>query len=129
MDESILSTIKRLMPIAEENTHFDEELITDINSVISTLTQIGVGPEDGYEITGADSKWSELLPTNSKPFSFVKSYIHLRVRLLFDPPQSSAAIEAINRQINELEFRISTAIRELESKEPMKSIDDTNEDS
>lgn len=129
MDESILSTIKRLMPIAEENTHFDEELITDINSVISTLTQIGVGPEDGYEITGADSKWSELLPTNSKPFSFVKSYIHLRVRLLFDTPQSSAAIEAINRQINELEFRISTAIRELESKEPMKSIDDTNEDS
>lgn len=103
--DSILTSIKKLLGIDEGYDHFDADLIMHINSILAILTQLGVGPESGYLITDKNATWDEFIP-NSPKLGFVKSYMHLKVRLLFDPPLGSAVIEAIQRQISELEWRI-----------------------
>lgn len=107
--ESILTSVKKLLGIDESYTHFDPDLIMHINSVFSILAQIGVGPPNGFSITGESETWSDFIGQNANRFSLVKSYMHLKVKLLFDPPLSSAAIESINRQISEFEWRLSVA--------------------
>lgn len=106
--ESILVSVKKLLGIDEDYPHFDSDLIIHINSVFSILTQIGVGPPNGFSITGKSETWSDFTNDPNR-FALVKSYVHLKVKLLFDPPLSSAAIESINRQISEFEWRLSVA--------------------
>lgn len=115
MDESILTSIKKLLGITEDYTQFDTDIIIHINSVFSTLTQLGVGPDAGFMIEDDSAVWSDYLTTSDSRLNFVKTYIYLKVRLVFDPPQSSAAIDAINRQISELEWRINVAVDPGES--------------
>ena len=103
--DSILTTIKKLLGINEEYTTFDNDLIVHINSVISILSQIGVGPSDGFSISDESSTWNELV--SDKRLESVKSYVYLKVKLLFDPPQSSVVMESYNRAISELEWRIA----------------------
>ena len=106
--ESILTSIKKLLGIAEEYTHFDADLIMHINSVFSILTQIGVGPAEGFSIKDESSVWSDFVPEKSK-WELIKSYTYMKVKLLFDPPLNSAVIESANRIISELEWRIQVA--------------------
>lgn len=106
--DSILTSIKKLLGITEDYEHFDGELTIHINSVFAILNQLGVGPESGFTIADKTSEWSEFL-SDDKTLEFVKTFLYLKVRLLFDPPQSSAAIEAINRQASEYEWRILVA--------------------
>lgn len=106
--ESILTSVKKLLGIDEAYNHFDSDLIMYINSVFSILTQMGVGPANGFSITGNSEKWTDFTDEPDK-FSFVKSYMHLKVKLLFDPPLSSAVIESINKQISEFEWRLNVA--------------------
>ncbi len=106
--ESILTSIKKLLGIAEEYTHFDADLIMHINSVFSILTQIGVGPAEGFSIKDESSVWSDFVPEKSK-WELIKSYMYMKVKLLFDPPLNSAVIESANRIISELEWRILVA--------------------
>lgn len=111
--ESILTSIKKLLGITEEYDHFDADLIMHINSVFSILTQLGVGPPEGFSIQDKKSVWADFVP--DKPFEFIKSYMHLKVKILFDPPLSSAVMDAINRYISELEWRIQVAADSTES--------------
>lgn len=111
--ESILTSTKKLLGIDSEYTHFDSDLIMHINSVFSILTQMGVGPPDGYSIEGASEKWSEFI-TDKSCLQLVKSYVYQKVRLMFDLPTSSAAIESINQQIKEYEFRLFVAADSVE---------------
>lgn len=103
--ESILTSIKKLLGISEEYEHFDSDIIMHINSALMILTQLGVGPEEGFLIEDSSATWQDFLGTKIK-FEAIKSYIYLRVKLLFDPP-SSAVIASIDRQITELEWRIN----------------------
>ncbi len=107
--ESILISIKKLLGIAEEYKHFDADLIMHINSVFSILTQLGVGSPEGFSIKDDSATWTDFIRENSK-IEMVKSYIHLKVKLLFDPPLSSAVIEAINRMISEMEWRLNVVV-------------------
>lgn len=107
--ESILNSIKKLLGIDAAYTHFDPDLIMHINSVFSILTQMGVGPPNGFSITGVSENWDDFITKEPENFSFVKSYVHLKVKLLFDPPLGSAVIESINRQISEFEWRLFIA--------------------
>jgi hypothetical protein len=107
--ESILTSIKKLLGIAESYTHFDADIIMHINSVFSTLTQIGVGPSSGFMIEDKSSDWSEFMETDPR-LEMVKSYMGMKVRLLFDPPTSSAVMEALNRSISEFEWRLSVQV-------------------
>ena len=107
--ESILTTIKKLLGIDENYEHFDLDIITHINSVFMILNQIGVGPSEGFRIEDKTATWDEFIPEDDLNFEGVKSYIHLRVKLLFDPPASSVVVEAYNRMINEIETRLNYA--------------------
>ena len=103
---SILTSIKKMLGIEESYTHFDSDLIMHINSVFVILKQLGIGPENGFAIEDRSATWDDYLGSN-KNLEFVKTYIYLKVRLLFDPPTSSAMIEAVNKNISELEWRIN----------------------
>ena len=107
--ESILTSIKKLLGIAEEYTHFDTDIIMHMNSVFSILTQIGVGPSEGFSIDDSSAAWTDFLPGDPR-LEIVKSYVYLKVRLLFDPPDRSAVMEATNRMISEFEWRLSVAV-------------------
>lgn len=107
--DSILTSIKKLLGITEEYEHFDADIVMHINSAFSVLTQLGVGPEDGFHIEDSSTYWSEFLHDDPR-LEFVKAYVYLKVKLGFDPPLSSAAIDAINRQISELEWRINVSV-------------------
>lgn len=107
--ESILTSIKKLLGIEGEYTQFDADLVMHINGVLSILTQLGVGPPAGFSITGAEEKWSDFITERPNDFSLVKTYVHLKVKLMFDPPLSSAVIDSINRQISEFEWRLNVS--------------------
>ena len=107
--ESILTSVKKMLGITEEYEHFDQDLVMHINSIFSVLNQLGVGPKDGYAITGAEEVWSSFLPEGKK-LEMAKSFMYLRVRLLFDPPTVSSVMEAMNRQASELEWRLNVAV-------------------
>lgn len=108
MLESILISIKKLLEIEEEYEHFDADIIIHINSVFSILAQLGVGPSGGFSISDKSTIWSEFIE-DDRTLNLVRSYVYMKVRLLFDPPTSPAVIESIDRQINEYEWRIHAA--------------------
>lgn len=105
--DSILTSIKKLLGISADYTHFDPDLIIQINSAFSALTQLGVGPIEGFEIQDASSTWSEFI--DDPRLNFAKTYVQIRVKLAFDPPTSSALIESYNRQLDELTWRLTVA--------------------
>lgn len=107
--DSILTSIKKLLGIVEEDTSFDRDLIMHINSVFMILQQLGVGPDAGFSITDDSETWGEYLSSNDS-IEAVKSYIYLKVRLLFDPPTSSSVMEACKQNIAELEWRLNVAV-------------------
>lgn len=106
--ESILTSIKKLLGIEEDYTHFDADLIMHINSVFMILTQIGVGPAKGFSIQDAETTWYEFLPEDSN-LEAVKTFIHLKVKLMFDPPSNSSHLESIKQLISELEWRLNVS--------------------
>lgn len=106
--ESILTSIKKLLGLTEEYEHFDPEIIMHINSVFMDLRQLGVGPEEGFFIEDETSVWTDFVSEIGK-MEAVKSYMYLRVRLLFDPPANSSLIESMNRQIEKFEWRLNVA--------------------
>ena len=108
MNNSILDSIKKNLGIVPEYTAFDDQIILDINAAFSTLHQLGFGPDEGFEITGIDEFWSDII--EEPRFNFVKSYVCMKVRVMFDPPTSSYALDALNKQIAEYEWRIKSEI-------------------
>lgn len=107
--DSILTSIKKMLGITEEYDVFDADLIIHINSVFMILTQLGVGPVEGFRIEDKDDTWEDFLEDNTK-LELAKSYMYLKVKLIFDPPLSSAVIESINRMIAEHEFRLNIEV-------------------
>lgn len=107
--ESILTSIKKMLGISEEYTHFDADIIMHINSVFLILTQIGVGPVEGFSIEDDSTEWTEFIP-NLTELQAVKSYMYLKVRLLFDPSSiGSSTLASYERQIQEFEWRLRLA--------------------
>lgn len=106
--DSILTSIKKLLGLTEECTEFDADIITHINSVFLTLQQIGVGPEEGFAISDSSQTWKDFIP-EGLILNTIKSYMSLKVRLLFDPPASSVVVESMNRMIDQFEWRINVA--------------------
>lgn len=107
--DSILTSVKKLLGIAEEYTQFDEDIIMHINTVFLNLTQLGVGPEEGFSIEDDSAIWDDFIEDNIQ-LQAVKSYMYLKVKLLFDPPLSTSVVESMNRMIAELEWRLNVAV-------------------
>ena len=109
MDSSILTSIKKLLGIAEEDTSFDQDIIMHINTVFAILAQLGVGPANGFSIEDDSAIWEDYLG-NATNLELVKSYVYMKVRSMFDPPTSSILADAMNKNISELEWRINTMV-------------------
>lgn len=108
MDESILISIKKMLGIDKCCDAFNEELVIFINSVFSTLYQIGFNPAKDYRIQGDDETWTDILDDDADLVDLIKPYIYMKVRLLFDPPTSSFVLTSLENQIKEYEWRIQT---------------------
>ena len=106
---SILTSIKKLLGIAEEDESFDMDIIAHINSVFAILRQLGVGPTAGFAITGDIETWSQI-DSNDQKIAMVKSYMYQKVRLLFDPPTNSSHLQAMQNSVNEFEWRLNVAV-------------------
>lgn len=106
MSDSILVSIKKLLGITEEYDYFDADIIMHINMAFMVLYQLGVGPKTPFTIEDASATWSDFMG-DSTDLAGVKTYVFLKVKLVFDPPQSSAAMEAIKQSIAELEWRLN----------------------
>lgn len=106
MNDSILTSVKKILGMSEDYSPFDMDVLMHVNTAFSTLNQIGVGPENGFFIEDATSTWEDFLGTDSR-LNTAKSYICLSVRLIFDPPTTSYAIESMNRQLDEFIWRLS----------------------
>lgn len=105
--ESILTSIKKFIGITEDYKHFDTDLIIHINSVFMILNQMGIGPDNGFSISDETTTWNDYLPKGNKNFEAVKTYMYLKTRIVFDPPQSSSTMEAMKQTISELEWRLN----------------------
>lgn len=125
METSILNSTKKVLGIAPDYTAFDLDVITHINSALSTLTQLGVGPVGGFSIEDESAVWGDFIGMDAQ-FNSVKSYVFLRVRMLFDPPGTSYLISAFEKQIGELEWRLNVHREETEWVDP--DPDDTDID-
>lgn len=109
MGESILESVKHLLGPGSCDDHFDDDLIIFINGVFSQLTQLGVGPEKGFFIDGPDKLWEDYI-SNDPKLEMVKTYMYTKVRLRFDPPQSSSVIQLMQQDASELEWRLNVAV-------------------
>lgn len=110
MDESILTSIKKMLGIEESYTQFDADIISHINSVFGILTQLGAGPSDGFAIKDSTALWSDFISNNNNKLLMVKTYVYMKVKMIFDPPQTGAVIDSTNRLISELEWRINVSV-------------------
>lgn len=114
--DSILTSIKKLLGIQEEYTSFDADITIHINTVFGILNQLGVGPISGFSIIDKSTTWDEY--TTSLSHEMVKTFIYLKVRLMFDPPTSGVLLDSVNRTLSELEWRLAIGEDKLTPPEP-----------
>ena len=124
--ENILDSIKKLLGIDEADLNFDQELIMHINSVFMVLNQLGVGPVGGFKISSNEEVWTDFVGTRLDLES-VKSYIYLKVRLLFDPPQNSFLVGSIEKQVEEHEWRLQAQVEPYAITEAAELLEDEEE--
>jgi hypothetical protein len=128
MEQSILLSTKKILGVPEDYNVFDLDILTHINTAFSTLTQLGVGPAYGFMIEDETAEWSDFLPDypsdsqspsgDDHRYNSVKSYVFLKVRQLFDPPATSYLISAVEKQLQELEWRLNAHREDLEWVDP-----------
>lgn len=118
MNESILLSVKKCIGgIPAEHTQFDPDIIMGINTALSILSQLGIGQSKGFAITGPEEKWSDFIPNEDPRLNMAKSYVVAKVKILFDPPQSSALLESLKETVKEFEWRLIVAEDEVEDEQ------------
>lgn len=118
--DSILMSVKKMLGVDPKYEYFDDDLIMHINSVFMILTQLGVGPKEGFVITDVNDTWTNFLGDDKTRLTAVKSYMHAKVKLLFDPPSSSAQLDSLNRVASEFEWRLNVAVDPPQSESEVK---------
>lgn len=103
--ESILNSVKKLCNISPEDDSFDADILIHINSAFAFLKQIGVGPSEGFSVFDSDIEWEDFIPSSSE-LDMCKSYIFLKTKLIFDPPQQATVIELMKEEVKEFEWRL-----------------------
>lgn len=124
-ENSILQSVKKVVNSGADNTDFDQDLLIHINSVFAILQQLGVGPANGYYIDGPSQTWTDYLGNDTEYLNMVKSYMCAKVRILFDPPVSSAVLSSLERICQEFEWRSNVA---AENKQ-LEEVSDNESDS
>lgn len=107
MEDSILDSTKKILGLEADYTAFDLDIITHINAAFAVLNQLGVGPANAYSISSSNAKWGDFAAPRDQ-LNLVKTYVYLKVRMLFDPPTTSFLIDAYNNQVREFEWRLAS---------------------
>jgi hypothetical protein len=118
MEESILTSTKKVLGIHPDDDSFDHDIITHINSAFSNLQQLGIGPSEGFVIVDEEPVWEDFIDGPLPVISQLKICIFLRVRMLFDPPTTSYLLGALEKQIQEHEWRLNTLREETDWIDP-----------
>lgn len=113
MNDSILNTIKTMIGLNPDDTEFNTDILVLINSALMVLRQIGIGPQNGFSVSDSTQTWSEFIE-DIRYYESVKSYIYLKVRLMFDPPATSYVSEQMKTEIQEIEWRLKVEKEEIE---------------
>ena len=113
MNESILTSIKKMLGITAEYQYFDSDIILSLNSVLGILTQLGVGPKTGFSIQDSSTTWADFIGTDTR-LEMIKTFVHLRTKLLFDPPQNASLANVMEEEAKEFEWRIYIAANQTE---------------
>lgn len=108
--DSILNTIKKMLGIDPSDDSYDTDIIININSVIPILSQMGIGPSNGFIVDSATQLWKQYIGDSLINLEGVKTYIYLKTKLVFDPPTNSIAVDSINNVLKELEWRMMLAV-------------------
>lgn len=116
--DTILTSVKKQLGIDESLTVYDADILIHINTVLSTLHQLGVGPINGYTVTDENDSWDEIIDPDDPTYNAVKTYVYLSVRVLFDPPATSYLLDSYQKQIDRLEWRINTRREETDWVDP-----------
>ena len=120
MQDSILMTIRKLVCGDPYADHFDTDLLVHINACFSILNQLGVGPENGFVVTDETQSWSSYIADNYI-LNMVKTYVTLKVKKVFDPPLTSSVLEAMDKEISQLEWRLNVAVDPVKSTSTSKT--------
>lgn len=118
LEESVLQSIKKLLGIPASHDEFDQDILTHINTAFATLKQLGVGPVEGFVVTGEEEQWVAFLGGKPSDFQSAKTYVYLKVKSYFDQPTSSYHTNAVKEQLAELEWRLNSAREETEWHDP-----------
>lgn len=106
MEQSILKSVKKMLGLDASYTHFDLDILMHINSAFATLNQLGIGPENGFAIEDDSAVWASFYGSDPR-YNAIRTYVFLKVRFLFDPPQTQYLVSALHDQITEHETRLS----------------------
>lgn len=123
----IVDDIKKSLGLAADYDPFDGELSLHINSALADLHQLGVGPDEGFQVTTGEETWAEFLGTDEFRLNNVRGYLHLAVRLLFDPPTSPPVLTAMKDQFERAEFRVALAADEIRRPAPLPGEEPTDD--
>lgn len=118
---SILNDTKKNLGIAEDYTAFDIDVMMHINGALATLNQIGIGPAEGFEIVDDTAVWTDFFGADLR-LNSVKTYVYLKTRLGFDPPATSFHLAALERQIEQLEWRLNVVREATAWTDPMPPV-------
>ena len=113
MNDSILVTIKKMLGLDDEYTPFDTDVMIHINAAFMTLTQMGVGPKEGFEVSDYDQTWSDFL-VNKVMLGAVKTWVYLQVKMAFDPPTNSFVMDAMKTQSEQILWRLNVQAESVE---------------
>lgn len=116
-DDSILNNIRSLLIGDEEDTSFDLDLIFAINTALNNLTDVGVGPKEGFEVTGPQETWSDFLGESHVKLNRVKAYVQMEARLVFDPPTNSYVMESMQKKADEALVRANWEVDDQSGRE------------
>lgn len=106
MEENILNSIKKLLGIPEDYTAFDQDIMIHINSIFMILSELGVGPSNGYSLKDGTEKWGDFI-SDDENLEGIKTYVYMKVKTIFDPPLNSAVLASMKELISEFEWRIN----------------------
>lgn len=123
MGTSILTSTKKLLGIDESYTHFDQDIIVSINSCLSTLNQVGIGPVEGFSIEDSTAEWEDFIGDDNR-LNLAKSYVYMKTRVVFDPPSTGFVLTALQEQIKEAEWRLNV-FSEVENYVPGSVVSDS----
>lgn len=113
MGDSIVATIKKMLGLEDDYTPFDTDVIVNINAALMTLTQLGIGPKEGFTVTDYSQTWSDFV-TNEVQLGAVKTYVYLKVKMIFDPPTNSYVMDAMKQQAEEIGWRLNVQAESVE---------------